>query len=127
MTGPGPRRARSGPLAGIRIAVSRPLDQARALIELLEAAGATTRCFPLIRIAGPVDPADLRKAADRLPAFDWVVFTSANGVAALAAAVHGGRLPPDPPPRLAAVGPATAASCERAGRSADLVSPSSHA
>ena len=74
--------------------------------------------MPLIEIAEPLDGgAALRRALARLDAFDWLVVTSANGAARVAA---GGAAHPDV--RLAAVGPATAAAlADGAGRPVDLV------
>lgn len=119
--GPDPRRSGTGPLAGIRVAVTRPPDRAHGLTGPLEAAGATTRCFSLIRIVGPDDPRPLFEAASRLTEYDWAVFTSANAVAALLSASGATRLPVGPGPRLAAVGAATAGALEAAGRAPDLI------
>jgi uroporphyrinogen-III synthase len=106
----------TAPLAGRRIAVTRP--DAGELGAELSALGATVVHVPLIEIAEPLDGgAALRRALARLDAFDWLVVTSANGArrAGPAAADH-------PAVRLAAVGPATAAAlAEAAGRDVDLV------
>jgi uroporphyrinogen-III synthase len=119
--GPDPGRSGTGPLTDIRVAVTRPLDRAHGLTAPLEAAGATTRCFPLIRIVGPGDPRPLVEAVARLGAYDWAVFTSANAVASLLAASGGTGLPAGPRPRLAAVGPATGGALQAAGRAPDLI------
>lgn len=114
--------ATAGPLAGVRIAVTRPGDRAASLTVPLEAAGAATRCFPLIRVVPPQDDAPLRSALERLPSFDWVVFTSASAVRALRMSV-GGPLPALR--RVAVVGKATASAASTAGWPADLIADSS--
>lgn len=108
----------AGPLAGRRIVVTRPADQAEPLVQRLRAVGAEPVVVPLIEIVAAADGgAALGGALDRLAEFDWVVVTSPNGARAVAPAlasttVATGR------PRVAAVGSATA---EALGGSADLV------
>ena len=68
------------PLFGTRIVITRPRQQAADFADRLEALGAEIVPFPTIEtVTVPsTDALDdvLRRAAD----FDWVVFTSANGV-----------------------------------------------
>lgn len=68
------------PLFGRRIIVTRPRHQAPALAAALEEHGAEVVVFPTIEIAPPDSLAPLDDALDRAAAFDWVIFTSANGV-----------------------------------------------
>jgi uroporphyrinogen III methyltransferase/synthase len=68
------------PLFGRRIVVTRPREQAGEFVEQLEALGATVIEAPTIRIAPPDDYAPLDEAVARAGAFDWIVFTSVNGV-----------------------------------------------
>jgi len=105
------------PLAGRRIAITRPREQADALARQLEALGARVTLLAAIRIAPIEDSAPLDAAIAQLGSYDWLVFTSVNGVAAfterLAATDHtwdGRGLA-----QVAAIGPATAAALERAG------------
>jgi len=106
----------SGPLAGKRIAITRP--ETGELEARLGALGASVVHVPLIEVDDPIDGGmQLRAALARLAAFDWLVVTSANGATRTgpAAAAH-------PALRLAAVGPATAAAlAAAAGRDVDLV------
>lgn len=103
--------SRSGrPLSGKRIVVTRATDQADSLCEKLEALGATPVRIPMIKIVPLDDPSALDAAIGRLPSYDWVVFTSANGVnmfwqrfTAMKASIDDFRHT-----RVAAVGPATA-------------------
>ena len=69
------------PLFGRRIVVTRSLEQAGELIEMLEERGAEAIPAPTIRIAPPEDADALEPRLCARPAtFDWIVFTSGNGV-----------------------------------------------
>ena len=76
--GNGPR-----PLAGLTILVTRARDQAAPLSDALRAAGADPLELPTIRFADPADLAPLDDAIRGVAGarYDWVVFTSVNGVA----------------------------------------------
>ncbi|MGH2505098.1 MAG: uroporphyrinogen-III synthase [Ktedonobacterales bacterium] len=105
------------PLAGWRIGVTRPREQADALAQRLEALGARVTLLAAIRIAPIEDTAPLDAAIAHLSDYDWLVFTSVNGVAAfaerLAATSH--HWDERGLAQVAAIGPATAAALERAG------------
>ncbi|MBM4018286.1 MAG: uroporphyrinogen-III C-methyltransferase [Planctomycetes bacterium] len=110
------------PLFGRRIVVTRARAQASDLAASLEALGAEVVEAPAIRIEPASDPRPLRDAARRAAGFDWIVFTSVNGVDAyfdalaaegLDARALAGR-------RIAAIGPATAARLMGRGIRADL-------
>lgn len=68
------------PLFGRRIVVTRAREQAGDLISMLEDLGAEAIAMPAIRIAPPEDDAALDAACDAADSFDWIVFTSVNGV-----------------------------------------------
>jgi uroporphyrinogen III methyltransferase/synthase len=98
------------PLLGKRIVVTRTRKQASVLSDKLRALGAHIIELPTIRIE---PPSDLRKFAELVQdahIYDWIVFTSANGVEAFfdiffklyddAREIGGAR--------IAAIGPATA-------------------
>lgn len=101
------------PLAGRRIAVTRPHEQAAQLAAALERLGATVSIVPLVEIVPVEDSTELDHAFRKLGRYDWVVFTSVNGVAAIGdrlrapAQLEGAR--------VAAVGPATAAAVGELG------------
>jgi uroporphyrinogen III methyltransferase/synthase len=61
--------------------VTRTREQAGALAALLAEAGAEVVECPAIALAPAEDPPALDRALDRLASYDWLVFTSANGVA----------------------------------------------
>jgi uroporphyrinogen III methyltransferase / synthase len=68
------------PLFGQTVLVTRPLDQARALREKLSDLGANVLIQPAIAITEPSDWSPVDRAIERLAEFDWLVFSSANGV-----------------------------------------------
>src|SRR5207247_507650 len=68
------------PLFGKRIVVTRSRDQAGELVDLLESLGAEPIEAPMIRIAPPDDYGPLDKAVSEVGTYNWIVFTSANGV-----------------------------------------------
>ena len=70
------------PLWGKTVLVTRSRDQASRLVELLNAAGARCLEVPTIEIAPPADFAPLDAALQHLGRYEWVIFTSANGVRA---------------------------------------------
>jgi uroporphyrinogen III methyltransferase/synthase len=108
------------PLLGRRVVVTRARDQAGPLVEGLRRRGAAPVEVPVVEIADPADGgAALAAAADRLATFDWVVLTSANGVDRLLGHLRDSRA--FGTCRIAAIGPATAASLGRWHVVADLV------
>lgn len=68
------------PLFGKRIVVTRAREQASELKRLLEDSGAEVLQFPTIEIVPPESFESLDRAIDQR--FDWLVFTSENGVRA---------------------------------------------
>ncbi|MFH1984107.1 MAG: uroporphyrinogen-III C-methyltransferase [Pseudomonadota bacterium] len=68
------------PLFGKRIVVTRAREQASHLVERLQALGAECLEIPTIRIAAPEDWAPLDAAIADLEQYQWIVFTSVNGV-----------------------------------------------
>ena len=113
------------PLAGRQVLVTRAREQASEMSARLAEYGAEVIEFPLIRIQPLAPSEDLRQLA--LCDYDWVIFTSANGVpcylaqlaaVGLDARALGGA-------RLAAIGPGTAAELERRGLRVEFV-PARH-
>ncbi len=113
------------PLRGRCIVVTRAGEPATALAARLRALGAEPIVCPTIATAPPDDWGPLDAALGRLDRYDWLVFTSANGVAAFAErlGVSGHALPERV--RLAAVGTATATALAEALRPPALV-PAEH-
>jgi uroporphyrinogen III methyltransferase/synthase len=105
-----------------RVAVTRADEQADSLCAALEARGAVPVRTPTIRIAPPHSFAEVDDALGRIDEYDWLVFTSANGVRSVLerAAVLGVDLT-DRAPRIAAVGRVTAARLGESGLPVDFV------
>jgi uroporphyrinogen III methyltransferase/synthase len=103
------------PLFGRRIVVTRPRPQGALLADLLEERGADVVPFPTIEIAPPLDAPALERAVAASPGYDWIVFTSANGVEAFFArfAAQGRDVRELARVQLAAIGPETAAQLAR--------------
>jgi uroporphyrinogen-III synthase len=68
------------PLAGRRIVVTRTRDQASGLAAKLESLGAEVVELPVIRISREVSKQTLADVMLEFGSYDWLVFTSANGV-----------------------------------------------
>ncbi len=111
------------PLFGRRVLVTRPREQAAELVDLLSALGADAVEAPMIRIMPPEDLGPLRRAAAEPDSFDWMVFTSANGVEAfMAVLIKGERdIRALKGPQLCAVGTGTAEKLAQYGIKVDLV------
>lgn len=101
----------SDALRGKRVLVTRAREQAFELDQPLQALGAIPVAFPTIRIVPPTDNyAALDAALRQLTTFDWVVFTSVNGVIHVWQRLEALELEASAfkQVRLAAIGPATA-------------------
>lgn len=68
------------PLFGKRILVPRAAPQAKDAAHAIRQRGAEPVLFPAIEIHDPPDPEPLREAARNVASYDYVLFTSANGV-----------------------------------------------
>jgi uroporphyrinogen III methyltransferase/synthase len=106
------------PLAGRRVVVTRAREQADSLAAQLSALGAAVVELPTIEIRQPADPRPLDCAITNLPSYDWLIFTSANGVRAFIE-----RLPDLRALRgkICAIGPATRAAIEALHLKIDLM------
>jgi uroporphyrinogen III methyltransferase/synthase len=113
----------SHPLLGVRVMVTRPANGRDPLAEQLRALGAEVVVQPAIRISPPDDWRPVDKALARLQEYDWLVFSSANGVRYLFDRLQERRVGTAATwfPKLAAMGPGTAEELARYGRRADLM------
>ena len=111
------------PLFGKRILVTRAREQASAFGQRLEAAGAEVVEFPAIQIEPPESWEPLDAAVARIREYQWVIFTSANGVRHFWDRLrHAGRDARDLSGiQVCAIGPATAAALVDRGIRADVV------
>jgi uroporphyrinogen III methyltransferase / synthase len=110
------------PLFGTRVAITRAASQAPELRGRLESLGAGVVDLPVISIQPPADPAPLDNAIAHLADYDWIVFTSANGVRSFLQ-----RLDHSPHDlrslraRICAIGPATRRALEDLHLKVDLM------
>jgi len=110
------------PLAGRRFVNTRPKGQAGALTSRLKALGADVIEMPTIAIEPAADYGPLDRALRELASYDWLIFTSANGVRAFL-----DRLDASPADlralraRICAIGPATRAAVEALHLKVDLM------
>lgn len=111
------------PLCGQRVVVTRTREQASDLSSQLAALGADVIELPTIRIADPTDKRDFAEAVVDAPHYDWLIFSSPNGVRRFFRAFFavyedireiGGA-------RIAAVGPGTAAELRKFGLMVDVM------
>jgi uroporphyrinogen-III synthase len=72
--------AKTGPLAGRGILVTRPARQAGGIASRIAVLGGTPIVFPAIVILPPADPAPLARAQASLASYDVAIFVSANAV-----------------------------------------------
>jgi uroporphyrinogen III methyltransferase/synthase len=111
------------PRVGKLIAITRPIHQADAAVAQALDLGAQPVLLPTIEILPPEEWSLVDQALSRLGDFDWLIFTSANGVESLLSRLWSlgrdarclGHL------KLAAIGPATAESLHRFQLRADVV------
>ena len=97
------------PLFGQRIVVTRDRRQAAELAEPLEELGAEVLLLPVIEIQPPADPQPLERAMLQLHAYDWIIFTSVNGVRSFVNSLGDIR---SLRAKVCAIGPATQAALE---------------
>ena len=110
------------PLFGKRIVVTRSPEQAGELIDMLEERGAEAISVPTIQIAPPEDLAAVDRACMEAGTFDWIVFTSANGVDHFMARLLAvGDVRELKGVRICTVGPSTASRLSRYGIRVDLM------
>jgi uroporphyrinogen III methyltransferase / synthase len=111
------------PLFGRTIIVTRARAQASDLVERLTELGANCLEYPTIEVIPPADDAPLDDAIQNLSTYDWIIFTSVNGVSYFfdrlfalgkdVRALHH--------VRTAVIGPATAERLRQQGLRSDIV------
>jgi uroporphyrinogen III methyltransferase/synthase len=111
------------PLFGHRVLVTRPGDQAGPLADALAELGADVLVQPAIRISAPPDWRLVDEALEHLSSYDWLVFSSSNGVDYLLNRLlaSGSDLRRLGGIRLAAIGPGTADALAAFHLKADLI------
>ena len=110
------------PLFGKRIVVTRAKGQAETLSAKLHELGADVVELPTIEIRPASDYAPLDRALDSLACYDWLIFTSVNGVRFFLERLdRSGCDLRNMRARLCAIGPATRAALERVHLKVDLM------
>ena len=111
------------PLFGKKVLVTRSRDQASELSELLRQYGAEPIEFPVIKISPPESFDELDSALERIEKYDWLLFTSANGVRAVMDRLQelGRDVRSLKGPKVGAIGPKTAEVIQCLGVRVDFV------
>ena len=107
----------SAGLHDVGILVTRPRAQATALVRTIEREGGRAIRFPVMEIKARAEDA-IKDAVSALPTPDIAVFASPNAVEHGLRHVGGGK--------MAAIGPATAAAIQAAGRIVDILPASGY-
>jgi uroporphyrinogen III methyltransferase / synthase len=123
MTSTVSRLPSSLPLSGKRIVITRRREQSRELRGALVALGAEVVELPTIEIRTPASWEPLDQAIRRITEFDYLLFTSVNGVLSFLERVRacGGDVRDLAGLQVGAIGPATAAALAQAGVKVDFV------
>jgi uroporphyrinogen III methyltransferase/synthase len=113
----------SRPLSGRRILVPRPAHQAQQTAGAIRARAAEPLVHPVVEVHDPPDPALLARAMGKLGSYDWIIFTSANGVERSFAEIDRQGLDTRAfgSARVAVIGPKTRSALAARGVRADLV------
>ncbi|WP_027414863.1 uroporphyrinogen-III synthase [Aneurinibacillus terranovensis] len=107
-----------GPLSGKRIVITRARSQSGEFAKQIEQLGGEPIIFPVIKTALPADLSELDHCLRTVDSYDWLVFTSVNGVKFFfqrAQSVHIELAKKITHVRVAAVGTKTAAALSRHG------------
>lgn len=111
------------PLFGLQIVVTRPWHQIQETADRLLELGARPVAMPTARVVPPKDRSALETAISDIDSYDWILFTSVNGVEsffeALDSAGKDSRALAGS--QIAAIGSATAGELRRFGLRADLL------
>jgi uroporphyrinogen III methyltransferase / synthase len=122
VSGAGSKETAPLPLAGKRVVVTRARGQADTLCERLRSLGAEAVELATIEIRPALDYGPLDRAIAHLGIYDWVIFTSVNGVRFFMERMTlAGRDLDSLRARICAIGPATRSAVERLGRKVDVM------
>jgi uroporphyrinogen III methyltransferase/synthase len=111
------------PLFGRRIIVTRSRQQASSFLAMLRELGADAIAFPTIETIPPESWKPLDQAIEHISRYDWLIFTSVNGVINFRERLRHLKLDVRALSRIkiVAIGPATAEQVEAMGIRPDLV------
>ncbi|HVS35990.1 MAG TPA: uroporphyrinogen-III C-methyltransferase [Gemmataceae bacterium] len=113
------------PLFGKRVLVTRPRHQAGDMVRRLEQLGAVVAVMPTVEVKPPADWGPVDRAVADLPHYQWLVFTSANGVHFFLRRLRqiGRDVRALGSVKLAVIGPATADALREYHLEPDLIPP----
>lgn len=111
------------PLFGKRIVVTRSREQASVLSEKLEELGAEAWEYPTIKIKEPTDLAGFDKSVAEAGNYNWIIFTSVNGVSSFFNRMKAQKLDVRSlkDAKICAIGPKTAEALENRGLMVDAM------
>jgi len=111
------------PLFGKGIVITRPEKQSEEFSSLLREEGAKVISFPTIKIVPPDRFDDLDQAIKNIERYEWIVFTSANGVKFFFDRFRElrGDIRNLKGIKICTIGPATASAIEKLGIKVDLI------
>jgi uroporphyrinogen III methyltransferase/synthase len=117
------KRRMERPLSGKTVVITRARGQAAEFARLLKNYGARVIEFPTIEIIPPDSWKNADKAINRLDTYQWLIFTSTNGVKFFLKRLRlkKKRLAEFKDLRFCAIGPRTAQELEKAGVKVDIV------
>jgi uroporphyrinogen III methyltransferase/synthase len=110
------------PLFGQRIVVTRPARQSEGLTSPLRDLGADVIELPAIEIIAPEDTQPIERSIRELSSYQWLIFTSANGVEGFCNALDNSSWDwRDLRAQIAVIGPATRAAVEALHLKVDVI------
>ncbi|MCA1960276.1 MAG: uroporphyrinogen-III C-methyltransferase [Desulfomonile sp.] len=111
------------PLFGKRILITRSRSQSRGMADRIAAAGGRPILFPAISLEPPEDFGPLDSCIGRIDEYDWVIFTSVNGVERFFQRYFalGRDIRDMAGPRIGSIGPVTAGALRKLGLRVDLL------
>jgi uroporphyrinogen III methyltransferase/synthase len=108
-------------LKGKKVIITRPKEQSAELSRLLEAEGAQVVEFPTIKIVPPSSWKEVDRAIENLSEYNWLIFTSVNGVKFFFQRLYQKNVSLSPSLKLAAIGSATAGALREQGQVVDFI------
>ncbi|MBS2969907.1 uroporphyrinogen-III synthase [Metabacillus sp. KIGAM252] len=109
------------PLSGKKILITREKNQAASFARLIEEKGGLPFVIPLIAFDAADDETQILNELSRLHTYQWIIFTSVNGVRFFDYFMKMGRFPLPQNIRIGAVGKKTARSLEAIGMKTSIV------
>ena len=100
-------------LANIGVAITRPINQAKKLTQLIQNAGGNVIAFPLIEITALDDYSAFEQVIADINSYDWILFISSNAVENSLPRLIKQGIPKQL--KFAAIGPTTAKSLQAFG------------